>query len=483
MKNSCIKKIAVLFAAFAFVFCPVKIFAGESVDEAAELMQRTNDFYNKGNYVKAVQSVNLLMELYEGRSGFSENQKLMAEAVYYAWINSIYKTASINNGKVDRKEFDNAILCLKLHPQAASARTVSLIDKMFDDEIKFFEKLRRSYVDESKRNQWRKVNAEISVLEKSRKELEYVINGDVSVDMIKRYLDEKEREKTDKIYKVMIFTTGVFLFIALVILIYFIIKNYKRRVEAQHNFETTMEVVALLTRDFNGSKISFVKDANDKVIDEKYDTTGVFASKKEFAFDSVANEFFTNEDSKRKFMELETECYQLGLKIDEVTGRKNNSRKVSELVYKISNAAGVNQNTALLYHCAAMVYDAGFLSVKKQILSAEHLTIKERYEVRSHVQNAQKYLEFVPPELQVVFMDAAEYHHENFDGKGYMAGMRGAKIPLIARMIRVCESYVSLVNKRIYRETAMDRYSALTELKRKSGIYDPKILSLLEKVI
>ena len=68
------------------------------------------------------------------------------------------------------------------------------------------------------------------------------------------------------------------------------------------------------------------------------------------------------------------------------------------------------------------------------------------------------------------------------DGKGYLAGLSNTKIPLIARFIRVAESYISLVNSRSYKKI-MDANSALTELSKKSGIYDPKILALLEKVI
>ena len=179
---------------------------------------------------------------------------------------------------------------------------------------------------------------------------------------------------------------------------------------------------------------------------------------------------------------LQNECIELGDKIDKATGRARNSKKVSELVFKLCKTAGVDDELALIYYCAAMVYDAGFLSISRNILRGEHLTIKERYEVRSHVQKANEYFGFIPESVRRIFLDAAEFHHENMDGKGYLAGLSNTKIPLIARFIRVAESYISLVNSRSYKKI-MDANSALTELSKKSGIYDPKILVLLEKVI
>ena len=192
--------------------------------------------------------------------------------------------------------------------------------------------------------------------------------------------------------------------------------------------------------------------------------------------------YFDNEASKKDFILLQNKCIELGDKIDKATGRSRNSKKVSELVFKRCKAAGVDDELSLIYYCAAMVYDAGFLSISKNILKGEHLTIKERYEVRSHVQKAKEYYDFIPDGIRRIFLDAAEFHHENMDGKGYLAGLSGTKIPLIARFIRVAESYTSLINLRSYRKS-MDVDSALDELRKKNGIYDPKILNLLEKVI
>ena len=152
------------------------------------------------------------------------------------------------------------------------------------------------------------------------------------------------------------------------------------------------------------------------------------------------------------------------------------------MVLKVCNEAKLNHDVALVCYCASMVYDAGFLSVPKSILTASELTMTERQKIREHVHSAAEYFDFVPEQIRPVFLQAAEFHHENMDGKGYLAGLSGTNIPLIARVIRVCESYISLTSKRAYREI-MDSDAAVKEMKSKAGIYDPKIIDLLEKVI
>jgi putative two-component system response regulator len=43
------------------------------------------------------------------------------------------------------------------------------------------------------------------------------------------------------------------------------------------------------------------------------------------------------------------------------------------------------------------------------------------------------------------------HHHENYDGSGYPAGLSGANIPRLARIVAVCDAFDALVNDRPYR--------------------------------
>ena len=189
-----------------------------------------------------------------------------------------------------------------------------------------------------------------------------------------------------------------------------------------------------------------------------------------------------SEEDEDELKQLAIKCEEIGQQIDNVTGRKNNSKNVSELVYKLSIQLGLPQGMAMLNFCASMIYDAGFLAIDPDLLVATQLTEEEKKAMKEHVNLAEKHLEFVPKKYWSVFEDAATKHHENIDGTGYPHGLSGDEIPQIARLIRVAESYVSLSSKRAYRD-AMDKETAVNTLKEQPGIYDTEVVDALDKIV
>lgn len=190
---------------------------------------------------------------------------------------------------------------------------------------------------------------------------------------------------------------------------------------------------------------------------------------------------FSPED-ERDIQELAVKCEEIGSKIDQTTGRKNNSKNVSELVYKMSMHLGLPKGMSMLNFCAAMIYDAGFLALDAELMTAEKLTDEQKKAIKEHVNLAEKYLDFVPKKYWSVFEDAAQKHHENMDGTGYPKGLKGDEIPQIARLIRVAETYVSLSSKRAYRET-MDKESAIQLLRDQPDFYDPQVVNALDSIV
>ena len=48
-------------------------------------------------------------------------------------------------------------------------------------------------------------------------------------------------------------------------------------------------------------------------------------------------------------------------------------------------------------------------------------------------------------------LDGIRHHHERYDGKGYPDGLAGEEIPLVARMICLCDCYDAMTTNRVYR--------------------------------
>ena len=185
---------------------------------------------------------------------------------------------------------------------------------------------------------------------------------------------------------------------------------------------------------------------------------------------------------RAELRELATACEKEGLKIDKATKRKNNSKNVAEMVFKIAQHMGLGEYKSMLYFCAAMVYDIGFLKIDSSLLEAESLTEKQKYEIRSHVREGSSLLDFVPEKFRPVFLEATLMHHENLDGTGYPDGLEGSQIPPIAKMIRLVESFIAQISKRNYRGI-FDKETALEELRNHPEWYDQEIVDILDKLI
>ncbi len=186
-------------------------------------------------------------------------------------------------------------------------------------------------------------------------------------------------------------------------------------------------------------------------------------------------------EEKEELRRLAAKCEDLGAKVDQVTGRKNNSKNVSELVYKIALHLGVSQHDALIYFCAGMIYDSGFLGIDPEILQAETLTEAQRNELNRHVDLADGFLQFVPKRYWETFIAAAHLHHENMDGSG-PEGLEGKDIPDIARIIRVVDSYNALTSRRSFRE-GTDKEAAVSLLEERKEIYDQEVIAALREII
>jgi HD-GYP domain-containing protein (c-di-GMP phosphodiesterase class II) len=59
-------------------------------------------------------------------------------------------------------------------------------------------------------------------------------------------------------------------------------------------------------------------------------------------------------------------------------------------------------------------------------------------------------------------------HHERLDGRGFPDGLRGAKIPIEARIVAVADAFDAMTTRRPYRESRPPA-EALLELRRVAG--------------
>jgi response regulator RpfG family c-di-GMP phosphodiesterase len=75
------------------------------------------------------------------------------------------------------------------------------------------------------------------------------------------------------------------------------------------------------------------------------------------------------------------------------------------------------------------------------------------------------------------------HHHERWDGSGYPDGLRGEQIPLLARVLQICDIYDALTGVRTYKP-ALGHNEAIGMIREEArkGWRDPEMVSLFEEV-
>jgi response regulator RpfG family c-di-GMP phosphodiesterase len=75
-----------------------------------------------------------------------------------------------------------------------------------------------------------------------------------------------------------------------------------------------------------------------------------------------------------------------------------------------------------------------------------------------------------------LFTPIVRHHHERWDGAGYPDRLRGAAIPIGARIVGLVDAFDAMVHDRPYR-TAIGAQLAIEELRREAGSqFDPALV-------
>jgi putative two-component system response regulator len=74
-------------------------------------------------------------------------------------------------------------------------------------------------------------------------------------------------------------------------------------------------------------------------------------------------------------------------------------------------------------------------------------------------------------------MDIALFHHERWDGSGYPKELKGAEIPLSARIVAIADVYDALTTARSYKK-ALSHEDTMAIMRSESEKFDPELFRL-----
>jgi putative nucleotidyltransferase with HDIG domain len=161
------------------------------------------------------------------------------------------------------------------------------------------------------------------------------------------------------------------------------------------------------------------------------------------------------------------------------------SRQVAVFAVLLSQKLGLDGKNVQTARIAGELHDIGKIGVPEKILLKEGLLTQGEYLVmKTHPEKSAEILSPVPNLKDVIL--AVRHHHERFDGKGYPDGLSGFGIPVLGRLLAVCDAFSAMITERPYRP-AISTAKARQELTDKRGTqFDPEMVDAflsLPKVI
>ncbi len=157
------------------------------------------------------------------------------------------------------------------------------------------------------------------------------------------------------------------------------------------------------------------------------------------------------------------------------------AEKMVSVALKVGREIGLSEDMLNNLERGSMLHDIGKIGIsdsivrkKAKLSPEEYMMIKLHPKIGAEIIRSIHFLKDVVP---IVL-----HHHERWDGNGYPSGLKGKEIPLVARIVAICDAYQALISDRPYRK-AYSKKEALKILKKEAGIhFDKDLVNILVKL-
>ena len=152
---------------------------------------------------------------------------------------------------------------------------------------------------------------------------------------------------------------------------------------------------------------------------------------------------------------------------DPYTG--GHSRRVAALARAVAEKMNLPKQVREQTWAAGFLHDMGKVSVPLRVLTKSgELSPDEYRRVQSHTTVGARITSSIPSLQHLA--TGCRYHHEKWDGTGYPEGISGSRIPVLAQILSVVDSYDAMTSGRAYR-TSRSHGHAMEEVDRGSGVH------------
>ncbi len=190
---------------------------------------------------------------------------------------------------------------------------------------------------------------------------------------------------------------------------------------------------------------------------------------------------------KKKTKEVETLSVQAILAISNAVDKKDvytrqHSARVAKYSREIATRLGWEEDDIINLYNLALMHDIGKIGVPDAILKKpDKLTDEEFATMKTHTTMGAEILKDITIIKDVA--KGAKYHHERYDGRGYMEGLKGEEIPLVARVVGIADAYDAMTSDRAYRRKLPEDV-VRGELEKGRGTqFDPKLVDVMLSIM
>jgi HD-GYP domain-containing protein (c-di-GMP phosphodiesterase class II) len=187
---------------------------------------------------------------------------------------------------------------------------------------------------------------------------------------------------------------------------------------------------------------------------------------------SLADQVAIALDNSRLYQELEEMFFQTAESLADAIEKRDpytggHTQRVTIYSQAIAKFLQLRPLEKKWLKIASVLHDIGKIGIEDHILKKpEQLSPEEFNMIKRHSDMGAEIIEHVRQLRESI--PGVKYHHEQVNGKGYPAGLRGGEIPLLAKIVAVADTYDAMTTDRPYRK-ALGKKEAVEELRRSSG--------------
>ncbi|MDI6631491.1 MAG: HD-GYP domain-containing protein, partial [Thermoanaerobacteraceae bacterium] len=158
------------------------------------------------------------------------------------------------------------------------------------------------------------------------------------------------------------------------------------------------------------------------------------------------------------------------------------SERVLSYALALAEKMGLSGEEKDLLRYGAYLHDIGKIEVESPVLNKPSFLNKKEWELmKKHTVWGSELIQPLVAFREI--LPIIRSHHENYDGSGYPDHLKGEEIPLLARILRLADSFDAMTSNRPYRK-ALTFSEACAELERYAGaLYDPELVPLFLEAV